>query len=217
MSIIKGKSLSPKLKISFRKDLSVADYIPLSPNVDEPPPVIPITGAGDMFRAVYDKDANGVVDRVDYVEIKEVNNLQEILNDLANQGGGSGGKEIVSVTNNGGDTFKPGHPVAQNGTVYVIGRSVPPRNRILGLALEESAPGEQLKIQLSGLLTLPAASWDEVTDSVGGLSHEGTYFVNSQSQLTLNAPTTSPEYLIKIGHSISPTNFLIDLDIAIKL
>lgn len=216
MAVIKGSCRNPSLKIFYRKDQSVADYIPLHPNPDEPTPVIPITGVGDMFRAVYDKDNNGRVDRVDYVEISEVNNLQQVLNDLANQTG-EGGKEIVTVTNNGGDTFKPGHPVAQNGTVYAIGRSVPPRQRILGLAIEPSEPGQPLKIQLSGFIQLPTHVWDEVTDSVGGLAHNGTYFVNRESQLTVNAPTASPEYLIKIGHSISPTDFLIDLDIAVRL
>lgn len=217
MSVVKGKCSSPALKIYYKKDQSVADYIPLAPNPGETPPVIPITGVGDMFRSVYDQDVNGRVDRVDRVEISEVTNLQQILNDLANQGGGEGGKEIVTVTNNGGDTFKPGHPVAQNGTMYVIGRSVPPRQRILGLALEESAPGSQLKIQLSGFFNLPAVVWDEVTGTTGGLAINGTYFVNNNSQLSVVAPTAAPEYLIKIGHSINPTDFLIDLDIAIRL
>ena len=216
MAVIK-RSPSPGLKIHFRKDTSVADYIPLNPNPDEPHPVIPITGAGDMFRAIYDTNVNGRADRVDRVEINEVTNLQDILNDLANQGGGEGGKEVVSVTNNGGDTFLAGSPVAQNGTAYVLGRSVPPRHRLLGLALEPSAPGEQLKIQLSGFIQLPTSTWDAVTGSVGGLSHDGMYFINSLSQLTLVPPTTEPEYLVKMGRSISPTNFLIDLDITIKL
>lgn len=217
MSIIKGGGGSPGLKIWFRKDQSVADYIPLTPNPDQPPPVIPVTGAGDMFQAIYDKNLNGRADRVDYVEISEVNNLQDVINDLYNQGGGDGGKEIVTVTNNGGDTFKPGQPVAQNNTMYVSGRSVPPRHRILGLALEDSAPGEQLKIQLSGYIRLPTVVWDEVTDSIGGLAIDGKYFVNSNGMLSTTAPSNAPEYLIKIGHSINTTDFLIDLDIAIRL
>lgn len=216
MSVIR-RSPTPGLKIRFRKDKSIADYIPLNPNPNEPHPVIPITGVGDMFRSVYDQDTNGRVDRVDYVEIDEVENLQEIINDLYNQGGSGGGKEIVTVTNNGGDTFLPGSPVAQNGTVYSLGRSTPPRHRLLGLAVEESAPGAQLKIQLSGYMILPTASWDLVTGTVGGLSLNGTYFVDSNSKLSVVAPAQPPEYLIKMGQSINPTTFLIDLDIAIKL
>lgn len=98
-----------------------------------------------------------------------------------------------------------------------MGRGTPPRHRLLGLAVEESAPGDQLKIQLSGYMILPTTSWDIVTGTVGGLSHNGTYFVDSNSKLSVVAPTQSPEYLIKMGQSINPTTFLIDLDIAIKL
>ena len=208
---------SPGLKIWFRKDISRADYIPLNPNPGQPVPVIPIQGVGDMFRAVYDQNLNGRSDRVDYVEIGEVNNLQNVINDLYNQGGGGGGKEVVTVTNNGGDFIRAGAPVCQNGLTYMIGRSTPPRNRVLGLAVEDSTPGDMLKIQLSGLFQLPAASWDLVTDSVGGLSPNGSYFVNSSAQLSLVAPTLPPEYLLKIGHAVNNTDFLIDLDISIKL
>lgn len=170
-----------------------------------------------MFKAVYDQNNNGRVDRVDQVLISEVDGLQQALNDLANQGGGSGGKEIVSVTNNGGDTFVPGMPVAQNGTVYVAGRSVPPRTRILGLAVEDSIPGSQLKIQLSGYFHLPPNSWDAVTNLIGGLAGGQTYYVDSAGKLSIVPPAAAPEYMVKIGHAINQSDFLIDLDVAIKL
>lgn len=218
MSVIK-RCPSPGLNIRWRKDNSVADYLPLKPNDSEPYPVIPITGVGDMFRSVYDTDLNGIVDRVDRVEISEVTNLQDIINDLYNQGGGGGdgSREIITVTNNGGDSFKPGQIVAQNGTMYVNGRSIPPRHRILGLAVEASEPGDQLKIQLSGYIRLSTEAWDEVTGTVGGLAINGRYFAGSDGHMTITPPTLAPEYLVKIGHSLNTTDFLIDLDIAIRL
>lgn len=218
MSVVKGNNPTPNLKISFRKDISISEYIPLPPNPGEPNPVIPVTGVGDMFRAVYDKDNNNVVDRVDAVEINEVAGLRDILNDLANQTGtGGGGKEIITVTNNGSTTFLPGSPVAWTGTQYMLGTSVAPRHKIIGLATEYAAPGDAFKVQLSGFLILPTENWDAVTGTVGGLGHSGNYFVNISSQLTLNPPTSTPEYLIKIGQAISPTTLLIDLDMLIKL
>lgn len=211
-----AKVCGGKLKIVFKKDNSSSGYLPLDPN-GAPPVVLPIQGAGDMFKAVYDQNNNGRADRVDHVLIQEVDGLQTILNDLANQGAGDGGKEVITVTNNGGDTFIPGMPVAQNGTVYVIGKSVPPRQRVLGLAMEPSEPGQQLKIQLSGYFRLPTSQWDLVTAQPGGLAGGLLYYVNINSKLSFVVPTEAPEYAIKLGHAISQTDFLIDLDVAIKL
>lgn len=215
--MITSRGPTPGLKIHYRKDLSVADYTPLNPNPTEPHPVIPITGAGDMHRSVYDTDMNGRVDRVDSVEIGEVVGLQDVLDNLANQGSGGDSKEIITVTNNGGSVFLAGMPVARSGTMYVPGRSIAPRHQIIGLAIEDSNPGDVLRVQLSGFISLTSGQWDAVTDEVGGLSTDSIYVVNISSKLTQVAPDAAPEYLIKIGRSVSNTAMLIDLDIAIKL
>lgn len=219
MGLVIGKprGCSDPLTIRYRKDQSVADYIPLNPNPDTPHPIIPVTGAGDMFRAVYDQDANGVVDTVDAVTIQKVSGLQDIINDLYNQGGGEGGKEIVTVTNNGPDIFMPGQPVAKFGEMYIAGSSIAPGHRVIGLATGISAPGDTIRIQTAGLLTLPATSWDEVTGTVGGLGHGHYYYANNEKKLSIVPPAGEPEYLVKIGIALNTTDFLIDLDFAVKL
>lgn len=206
-----------KFKIKYDIDKSSSDYVPLPENPDVPVPVIPITGYGDMFKSVYDQNSNGKADWADNIPISGVVNLQDKLNELSNQGGSGVSKEIITVTNNGGNTFKPGSPVAQNSTTYISGSSLPPRQRIIGLAVNDSAPGDELKIQLSGYMILPTTAWDEVTGTDGGLVVGRSYFIDDSGNLSLDAPTEAPEYLIKIGYSSTPTTFLIDLDIAVKL
>ena len=203
--------------IKYREDASRADYLPLNPNPDQPHPVIPITGVGDMYRAVYDQNNNGTVDTADSITIPKVVGLQDALNDLANQGGGGGGGSIVSVTNTGSETFLPGSPVCKVGATYLIGRSTAPRHNILGIAVEASPPGEQLRIQTGGIFQLSPENWDLVTGSVGGLIPNAFYYVNSLSQVTATAPTSEPDYLIKLGVALNNTELLVDLDLIIKL
>lgn len=206
-----------KFVIKYKEDASQVGYLPLRPNPSVPPPVIPITGVGDMFRSVYDQNGNGVPDSADNVTITNVAGLQDALNDLANQGGGGGGGSIISVTNSGSDTFSPGIPVCKIGSMYMIGSSVSPRHNILGLAVDISGPGDQLKIQSGGIIQLSPENWDIVTGQVGGLSTNAIYYVNSLSRVSPDAPTLSPEYLVKIGVALNNTELLIDLDLIIRL
>jgi len=220
--LVVGKIPTPTVKICYKKDSSSSDFLPLQPNPAEPPILIPVEGAGDMFRAVYDKDGNGKVDTADFVPMANVPGLQATLNDIYNQigSGGAGGgssNSFLHVTNTGGEVFLPGMPVCKVGESYLRARSTAPRHQCLGLAVEASSPGEQLKIQQSGLMVMSPENWDLVSGEVGGLSTGMHYYVDAGSKITLNAPTEFPHYLIKIGYALNNTDFLIDLDLSIKL
>lgn len=211
------------LRICFAKDASHAGYLPLPSNPGEPLPVIPITGYGDMFRAIYDVDVNGVVDRVDFVKVDEVENLQDIINDIyfqISQGGGGGSgsaANVIVATNNGVDNILSGHPVAIRGSEYRIGKSYSPFHSVIGVAINDSAPGSQLWVQTDGVVTFPTGTWDLVTGAVGGLGIDATYFASLSGNMTSTPPENSPEYLVKIGRSISTTKLLLDLNLTIKL
>jgi hypothetical protein len=217
--LVIGKVFSPTVKIDYRQDSSSSDFLPLQPNPNEPPIIIPVEGAGDMFRAIYDHDNNGVVDTADEVAIGDVPGLQATLNDLYNQigTGGTGGNSILYVTNTGGEAFLPGMPVCKVGSAYLRAKSTGPRQNCLGLAVDASSPGEQLKIQQSGLMTMSPENWDLVTDQIGGLADTMFYYVNDVAKLSTSAPTDFPFYLVKVGCALNNTDFLIDLDLSIKL
>lgn len=216
-----GKVFSSTVKIDYKQDASSSDFLPLRPNPAEPPIVIPVEGTGDMFRAIYDIDLNGVVDTADQIGMSDVPGLQAALNDLANQigqgGGGGGGSSVIVVTNTGGETFLPGMPVCKVGPSYLRAKSTAPRHNCLGLAVEASSPGEQLKIQQSGLMSMTPQNWDLVTDQIGGLPTSMFFYVNDVSKLTPDAPTDFPYYLVKVGYALNNSDFLIDLDLSIKL
>lgn len=136
-------------------------------------------------------------------------------------GGGGGGtttdSSIISVTNNGGQFIRAGQPVCKNGILFQGAKSLAPHQVVLGLAVEDCIAGYQLKIQTSGMMTMPTVGWDAVADSVGGLINGSRYYIDSDGKLTAAPPETSPEYLIKVGVALNTTSLLIDLDLAIKL
>lgn len=218
--VIRRGNKLPGLVIRYDQDASNSDYLPLSPNPSVPPPVIPVTGAGDMFRSVYDTNNNGSVDSVDDVAIQEVTGLQEALDDLAGQigtGGGGGSDSFIIATNNGPDTLLPGAPVAHFTGVYGLGKSLSPRQKIIGLAKELSIPGQTLTIQTSGALNLTALEWNDVTGEVGGLAPDMNYYAKFNGLMSFSPPENSPEFLIRLGQALSSTKFLIDLDLLIQL
>jgi len=217
--LVIGKNFSPTVKIDYRQDTSSADYLPLRPNPAEPHIVIPVEGSGDMFRAIYDTDLDGEVDTANSVPVANVPGLQDTINDLYNQigTGGTGGNAYINVTNTGGEVFLPGTPVCKVGESYLKARSTGPRQNCLGLAVDASAPGEQLKIQKAGLMSMSTTNWDLITSEVGGLSTSMFYYVDQNSKLSVTAPTEFPFYLVKIGYALNNTDFLIDLDLSIKL
>lgn len=219
--LVIGKSRTPPLKIYYDPDNAIADYLPIQPDPEFPPPVIPIQGAGDMFRAVYDSNLNGVPDGADNVPMANIPGLQDTINDLYNQigsgGGGGGSSSVINVTNTGGNTFQPGMPVCKVGAEYLPASSNEPRQNCLGLAVDVSAPGSQLRIQLEGLMSMSAVQWDLVTNMVGGLVPTAFYYIDENSRLTTTPPADFPQYMIKIGYALNTTDFLIDPNLSIKL
>lgn len=173
-----------------------------------------------MFRAVYDVDVNGVVDRVDFVKVDEVENLQNIINDIYSQiaAGGSGGSaNVIVATNNGPDNIKQGQAVAFNSGMYRVGKSIAPAHNVIGVAINDSDTGTQLWIQTSGIVFLPETSWDIVTGTVGGLGIGSSYYASALGSISNVPPSSAPEFFIPIGQSIDRTKLLIDLKSIVKL
>lgn len=90
-----------------------------------------------------------------------------------------------------------------SGTVEVIGL-------VKDTSVAASASGS---IQTDGILTATTAQWDIITGGTGGLTAGSVYFLSSTTagKLTLTAPTSSGEYVTRIGRALSTTQ----LDISI--
>jgi hypothetical protein len=212
----------PGLEIDYSQNRSNSGYVPLQPNPGDPVTTIPVTGVGDMYKAIYDQNNNNVVDNVDAVGIPQVTGLQQVLIDLENQIGsgspGTGTPNIITILNSGTDSFIPGRPVCklQDGTV-MIGSALEPYQRVIGLAVEDTLPGQMLKVQVSGIMSLTVSQWENVTNIFGGLQAGPLYYVSAASWITPVVTTNRPEWLIKVGQGINTTDLLIDLDLSVKL
>ncbi|AKO61589.1 hypothetical protein [Stenotrophomonas phage IME-SM1] len=163
-------------------------------------PIIPVEGYGDMFRAVYDTDDNGVVDRVDKVLISEVENLQETLDSISSPGDKNiitrkaatnlSALKIVSEGINGVSPLNPQLAVDAMGLV--------------GITLESGYPGQEIKIQAGGSLEDPFWNWSQ-----------GLIFAGPNGTLTQTPPTTGWE--IVVGFSPKPTQINLQFDEPILL
>lgn len=79
---------------------------------------------------------------------------------------------------------------------------------VLGLVRDVSvAASGAASIQTDGQVTATTAQWDAVTGGTGGLTAGSTYYLSATTagQLTTAAPSTSGQYVIRIGKAISTT------------
>lgn len=177
------------LGVCWKPDASHTDYLPLPANPDDPHIVIPITGVGDMFRAVYDQNKNGVVDRVDKVLISEVEGLQEALDAIVEPGD----RNVV-----------PRRLAQPTSALRVVSEAIPqgvyPTNpsqlndsiSVLGIVIQSGTTGETVNVQVGGVIEEQAWSW-----------LRGLVFVGPNGTLTQTPPETGFE--IVVGYSPAPT------------
>lgn len=119
--------------------------------------------------------------------------------------------DVITLTNGGGTSGSIGSAVyisAANtfqlaranalGTVEVCGL-------IRDSAIAAAAIGT---IQTDGGLTATTAEWDVVTGQTGGLTPGSIYFLSSTTagKLTTTAPTSSGQFVLRVGQAISSTS-----------
>jgi hypothetical protein len=95
------------------------------------------------------------------------------------------------------------------GTIRVIGLT-------LSTAVNAANPGDVL---IDGKLTATTTQWDAVTGQSGGLTPGVNYFLNpaNPGQLTVTAPSTVGEFVVRVGYALSATEFEIEIGQPIKL
>lgn len=90
-----------------------------------------------------------------------------------------------------------------SGTVEVVGLV---RDASIGIA----ASGN---IQTDGVLTASTAQWDAVTGQTGGLTFGAVYFLSAATagRITTTAPSTTGQFVMRLGKALSTTDFDISI------
>jgi hypothetical protein len=116
----------------------------------------------------------------------------------------------------------PGHAICWRTSPsagYALARATSlERAKVIGLSIVAADVGDDVQIQLDGLLTLPTASWDAVTGETGGLTASEVYYLDTfYGRLTLNPVSGGGNYSVRVGLATSADTMLIDLGPPIKL
>lgn len=90
---------------------------------------------------------------------------------------------------------------------------------VIGLAQAGIVYEASGNIQTDGVLTLTTAQWDAITGDTGGLTFNDVYYLDASTagMLTTTAPTTTGQFVVKIGKAVSTTDMEISILNAVKL
>ena len=115
------------------------------------------------------------------------------------------GQPVYSVSGTAVDLAK----ADAQGTIRVAGL-------VVNTSIAAASPGDILP---DGILVATTAQWDAVTGQVGGLTPGSDYFLDAATagKLTTTAPTTPGEFVVRVGHALSSTEFEIEVQQPIKL
>jgi len=127
-----------------------------------------------------------------------------------------------SRTNGNVSAITIGQPVyATSGSAVDLARADAQSTiRVMGLvadvSIAASATGD---ILMDGVLEATTTQWDAVTGETGGLTPGANYFLDpaTAGKLTQTAPTTAGQFVVRVGHALSTTEFEIEVQQPIKL
>ena len=125
--------------------------------------------------------------------------------------------DVVSRTNNNAGSITIGQAVYPDGdgSVDLAQADASGTVEVLGLVAATSiAAASSGSIQTDGILVATTGQWDVVTGGSGGLVAGTVYYLDPSTagNITSTAPTTSGQYVIRIGVALSDT----ELEISIR-
>lgn len=129
---------------------------------------------------------------------------------------------LKTRTNSNAGAIVIGQPVYSDGaaSVDLAQANAQGTIRVSGLVADSSiAAAASGSILVDGVLTATTTEWDAVTGETGGLTTNADYFLDASSPgaLTQTAPTTTGEFVVRVGHALSPTEMEIEVQQPIKL
>lgn len=126
----------------------------------------------------------------------------------------------ATKTNNSGATINIASPVYVTGTdIELAQANAQSTVRVAGLVEATTTNGNTVEVVADGVFTASTGEWDAVTGETGGLTPGSDYFLNEASAgaLTQNAPDSSGEFVVRVGHALSDTEMEIEIAQPIKL
>ena len=130
--------------------------------------------------------------------------------------------DVVTKTNDNAGAIVIGTPVyvKANSNVDKARANAQGTVQLLGLVAEASvAAAASGIIQTDGVLAATTGQWDAVTGESGGLTPGAPYYLDAATAglLTQTAPTTTAQFVVRVGLAISSTEMDITLTAPIKL
>lgn len=124
--------------------------------------------------------------------------------------------DVVSLVNASGSAAAICTPVyvSASGSFSLARANAAGTMEAIGLVRDASIANTTAgSIQTDGVLTATTGQWDAITGQTGGLTFGAVYFLSATTagQLTSTAPSTSGQYVLRVGKALSTT----DLDISI--
>lgn len=134
------------------------------------------------------------------------------------------GSELFQVLrrNSHVDALLIGQPVyvLADGQVARAQAHLAATRRVAGLVADLSiGPGAFGLVQSGGLLVATTLQWDVVTGGLNGLVPGADYFLSvlTAGLLSLDPNPGDGQYLARVGHALSATEFLIDIEPTVKI
>ncbi len=130
--------------------------------------------------------------------------------------------DVVSLTNNNVGSIVIGMPVYSDGndTVDKAKADAVATVEVLGLVQDVSIGAAAAGfIQTDGVITATTGQWDTVTGESGGLTAGSIYYLDETTagNLTLTAPTSTGEFVLRVGKALSTTEMEITITQPVKL
>lgn len=118
--------------------------------------------------------------------------------------------DVIALTNGVAGAQVIGTPVyiSAGNTFSPAQANAAASQEVLGLVKDPSiAAAASGNVQTDGIITATTAQWDAVTGATGGLVPNSPYYLNptTAGRLTATAPTTTGQYVKRVGLAISTT------------
>lgn len=126
----------------------------------------------------------------------------------------------ITKTNNSGGGMVKGNLVYATGVNCDLAQADSQSTvRVAGMVLEAAADSDPTTIAPDGIVVATTTEWDAVTGETGGLTPGADYFLSAANagQMTQTAPSTAGEFVKRVGHALSSTEFEVELQQPIKL